>query len=213
MEPLLGSPLHTVDFDIFAAFYRFKPGHRLRITFSTEDTPYLRPTNNPFIVTIHSGSKVTFPTGAWLSAPQQVAPPEPEQEPPPSDPIQALTDLQDLVFDFLGLRSPTIAQQYRAGIADSGAILLALQTRRFFLLRCRIDGRYGRGRSTTVLKNLQTESWALDPSGVRGVRQNQYTGTPERISARPMAASVGLLITVTTTNTAQNSTNAAGTTG
>lgn len=101
--PLLSSPLHTVSFDTFGTFYTFKPGHRLRITLSTEDTPYLRPTTNPFIVTIHPGSKVTFPTGQWLSAPVQVATvPDPVPPVPPTI-FEGLTNLQELVFDALGL--------------------------------------------------------------------------------------------------------------
>ena len=101
--PLVASPLHTTTFESFAAFHKFEAGHKLRITLSTEDLPYLKPTTNPFIVTIHPGSKVTFPTGSWLSAPDQVAiVPDPEPEVPPTI-FEGLTSVQELVFDFLGL--------------------------------------------------------------------------------------------------------------
>ncbi|MCL4693481.1 MAG: alpha/beta hydrolase [Candidatus Hydrogenedentes bacterium] len=101
--PLVASPLHTTTFENFGMFYTFEAGHRLRITLSTEDTPYLRPTTNPFIVTIHPGSKVTFPTGQWLSAPDQVAVvPDPEPPVPPTI-FEGLTSVQELVFDALGL--------------------------------------------------------------------------------------------------------------
>lgn len=101
--PLVSSPYHTVHFETFGTFYTFQPGHKLRITLSTEDAPYLRPTTNPFIVTIHPGSKVTFPTGQWLSPFYQVAtvpPPVPPAEPTVFD---GLMSVQDLVFDALGL--------------------------------------------------------------------------------------------------------------
>ena len=101
--PLLSSPLHTATFDIFAAFYTFQPGHKLRITLSTEDLPYLKSTINPFVVTIHPGSKVTFRTGSWLSAPVQLAPtPEVPPNVPPTI-FEGLTNVSDLVFDFLGV--------------------------------------------------------------------------------------------------------------
>lgn len=101
--PLISSPLHTTTFEAFGAFYTFEAGHRLRITLSSEDTPYLRPTTNPFIVTIHPGSKVTFPTGQWLSAPQQVAL-VPDPDPPvPATIFDGLTTVQELVLDALGL--------------------------------------------------------------------------------------------------------------
>lgn len=101
--PLVSSPYHTVNFDTFGTFYTFQPGHKLRITLSTEDLPYLRPTTNPFIVTIHPGSKVTFPTGQWLSAPQQVAVvPDPVPPVPPTI-FEGLTSVQELVLDALGL--------------------------------------------------------------------------------------------------------------
>lgn len=72
-------PVHQVSFDIFATFYRFQAGHRLRITLATEDVPYLRPTTHPFVVTIHPGSSVTLVTGEWLSEREQVRP-SPEEE-------------------------------------------------------------------------------------------------------------------------------------
>lgn len=62
------SPVHSVRFDAFAAFYRLPAGHRLRLTLSTDDAPYLRPTANPFVVTVHPGSTMALPTGGWLSS-------------------------------------------------------------------------------------------------------------------------------------------------
>lgn len=101
--PLLSSPLHTASFGIAAAFYRFEAGHKLRITLSSEDVPYLRSTINPFVVTIHPGSTVTFPTGSWLSAPVQVAPTPEEQEHIQPTAIEGLQYASDTVLDLLGL--------------------------------------------------------------------------------------------------------------
>jgi ABC-2 type transport system ATP-binding protein len=76
---LLSLPIHTVNFDIYATFYRFQAGHKLRITLATEDVPYLRPTVHPFVVTIYPGSSVSLATGEWLSSRVQVRP-SPEVE-------------------------------------------------------------------------------------------------------------------------------------
>jgi ABC-2 type transport system ATP-binding protein len=67
-------PRHNAAFDAFGAYYTLDAGHRLRITIATEDAPYLRPTTHPFIATVHAGSTVTMPTGAWLSHRVQVGP-------------------------------------------------------------------------------------------------------------------------------------------
>jgi ABC-2 type transport system ATP-binding protein len=98
-EPLDPAIIHSAQFDIFGAFYTFAPGHKLRITLSTEDFPYLRPTVNPFVVAIHPGSKVTFRTGAWLSAPIQVVPTPPIEPEEPGSILNALTLLEDLLGD------------------------------------------------------------------------------------------------------------------
>lgn len=73
------SPVHPVRFDAFAAFYRLPEGHRLRLTLSTDDAPYLRPTANPFVVTVYPGSTVGLPAGGWLSPSMTGA-----ESPPPS---------------------------------------------------------------------------------------------------------------------------------
>lgn len=68
------APRHAVDFDTFAAFTTIPAGHRLRLVLATEDTPYLRPTANPFVVTLHPGSTLTVPTGEWLGPRVDVTP-------------------------------------------------------------------------------------------------------------------------------------------
>ena len=59
-------PQHAVDFDAFGLSYKIPAGHHLRITLSTEDPPYLRPTVNPFAVTLFAGSSVDLPSAAGL---------------------------------------------------------------------------------------------------------------------------------------------------
>jgi ABC-2 type transport system ATP-binding protein len=68
------TPLHEVELDAFAAFTSIPEGHRLRLVLTTEDAPYLRPTTNPFVVTVHPGSRFEVPTGEWLGQREQVAP-------------------------------------------------------------------------------------------------------------------------------------------
>jgi predicted acyl esterase len=59
-------PQHAVDFDAFGLSYKIPAGHHLRITLSTEDPPYLRPTVNPFAVTLFASSSVDLPSAAGL---------------------------------------------------------------------------------------------------------------------------------------------------
>jgi ABC-2 type transport system ATP-binding protein len=64
-EPLDGAPatpVHEVSFDAFGLSNRIPAGHRLRVTLSTSDAPYLRPTSNPFAVTMLAGSTIDLPT-------------------------------------------------------------------------------------------------------------------------------------------------------
>ncbi|MCW2967810.1 MAG: transporter ATP-binding protein [Solirubrobacteraceae bacterium] len=58
------APTHPVSFDAFGSSYTIPAGHRLRITLSTADAPYLRPTPNPFAAVLLAGSAVDLPSGA-----------------------------------------------------------------------------------------------------------------------------------------------------
>lgn len=55
-------PSHRVSYDAFGLSYLLPPGHRLRLTLSTSDAPYLRPTVNPFAVVLFAGSELKMPT-------------------------------------------------------------------------------------------------------------------------------------------------------
>jgi putative CocE/NonD family hydrolase len=55
---------HGVDFEAFGLSYTLPAGHHLRITLSTSDAPYLRPTPNPFAAVLFAGSSVELPSGA-----------------------------------------------------------------------------------------------------------------------------------------------------
>jgi ABC-2 type transport system ATP-binding protein len=57
-------PAHRVSYDAFGLSYVLPAGHHLRMTLSTSDVPYLRPTVNPFAVTLFAGSKLSMPTAA-----------------------------------------------------------------------------------------------------------------------------------------------------
>jgi ABC-2 type transport system ATP-binding protein len=70
-EPLNGAapspqtiPSHSVGYDAFGLSYVLPAGHHLRLTLSTSDVPYLRPTVNPFAVALFAGSKLSLPTTA-----------------------------------------------------------------------------------------------------------------------------------------------------
>ena len=60
------TPQHEVDIDIFGVSYLVPAGHRLRVTLSTEDSPYLRPTTNPFAVVVFAGSSIDLPVASTL---------------------------------------------------------------------------------------------------------------------------------------------------
>jgi len=55
-------PSHKVSYDAFGLSYVLPAGHHLRLTLSTSDVPYLRPTVNPFAVALFAGSKLSLPT-------------------------------------------------------------------------------------------------------------------------------------------------------
>jgi ABC-2 type transport system ATP-binding protein len=57
-------PSHPVGYDAFGLSYVLPAGHHLRLTLSTSDVPYLRPTVNPFAVALFAGSKLAMPTAA-----------------------------------------------------------------------------------------------------------------------------------------------------
>jgi putative CocE/NonD family hydrolase len=59
-------PTHEVSFDAFGLSYLIGAGHHLRITLSTDDAPYLRPTVNPFAAVLFAGSSVDLPSAAHL---------------------------------------------------------------------------------------------------------------------------------------------------
>jgi ABC-2 type transport system ATP-binding protein len=58
------TPVHEVSFDAFGFSNRIPAGHRLRVTLSTSDAPYLRPASNPFAVALLAGSTIDLPTTA-----------------------------------------------------------------------------------------------------------------------------------------------------
>jgi ABC-2 type transport system ATP-binding protein len=54
-------PAHPVSYDAFGLSYLLPKGHALRLTLSTADVPYLRPTVNPFAVAVFAGSALDLP--------------------------------------------------------------------------------------------------------------------------------------------------------
>jgi putative CocE/NonD family hydrolase len=60
------TPQHDVDIDVFGVSYLVPTGHTLRLTLSSEDTPYLRPTVNPFAVAVFAGSRIDLPLGSAM---------------------------------------------------------------------------------------------------------------------------------------------------
>jgi predicted acyl esterase len=61
-EAVAAGPVRTISFDAFGLSNRIPAGHRLRITLSTSDAPYLRPNTNPFAVALLAGSTIDLPT-------------------------------------------------------------------------------------------------------------------------------------------------------
>lgn len=60
-------PSHPVGFNAFGLSYLIPVGHHLRVTLSTVDTPYLRPTVNPFAVAVFAGSSIDLPSATGLT--------------------------------------------------------------------------------------------------------------------------------------------------
>ncbi|MHB8449914.1 MAG: CocE/NonD family hydrolase [Mycobacteriales bacterium] len=60
-------PSHSIQFNAFGLSYLIPAGHHLRVTLSTEDPPYLRPTVNPFAVALFAGSWIDIPGAAGLT--------------------------------------------------------------------------------------------------------------------------------------------------
>lgn len=69
-EPL-GGPAgpHRARYDAFAFAWRFEAGHRLRLSLSSADVPYLRAATNPFAVAVLPGSQVLLPGAERATAP------------------------------------------------------------------------------------------------------------------------------------------------
>jgi ABC-2 type transport system ATP-binding protein len=61
-EAAVAGPVRRISFDAFGLSNRVPAGHRLRITLSTSDAPYLRPSTNPFTVAVLAGSSIDLPT-------------------------------------------------------------------------------------------------------------------------------------------------------
>lgn len=65
-----GAPgVQSATFDAFAFAWRFPQGHRIRLTLSTADVPYLRPSSTPFAVALLPGSSVALPGAEDATAP------------------------------------------------------------------------------------------------------------------------------------------------
>jgi ABC-2 type transport system ATP-binding protein len=77
------TPQHQATFDAFGLSHVFPAGHVLRVTLSTDDNPYLRPTVNPFAVAVLAGSSLDMPTAGAL---QPTPPPFGSGTPPPAVP-------------------------------------------------------------------------------------------------------------------------------
>ena len=61
-----GALPHVVDFDANGFSNLIPAGHRLRLSLSAADTPYLRPNTNPFAVAVLAGSTLSMPTTSFL---------------------------------------------------------------------------------------------------------------------------------------------------
>lgn len=60
------SAQHAVGYDVFGLSYLVPAGHHVRLTLSTSDAPYLRPTANAFAVALFSGSTLALPTAVEM---------------------------------------------------------------------------------------------------------------------------------------------------
>jgi putative CocE/NonD family hydrolase len=61
-----GALPHEADFDVNGFSNLIPAGHKLRLTLSAADTPYLRPSTNPFAVAVLAGSALEMPTTSGL---------------------------------------------------------------------------------------------------------------------------------------------------
>ena len=61
--------VQPADFDAFALAWEFAAGHRIRVTLSSADVPYLRPSSTPFAVAVLPGSAVAMPGSEHAKAP------------------------------------------------------------------------------------------------------------------------------------------------
>lgn len=66
--------VQPATFDAFAFAWQFAAGHRIRITLSSADLPYLRPSSTPFAVAVLPGSTVALPGDEKATAPLWPAP-------------------------------------------------------------------------------------------------------------------------------------------
>lgn len=70
-----GAPgVQPATFDAFAFAWQFAAGHRIRLTLSSADIPYLRPSSTPFAVAVLPGSAVLMPGDEQATAPLWPAP-------------------------------------------------------------------------------------------------------------------------------------------
>jgi ABC-2 type transport system ATP-binding protein len=60
------TPQHGARFEAFGFSTVVPAGHTLRLTLSTEDAPYLKPTANPFAAALFAGSRIELPGAAAL---------------------------------------------------------------------------------------------------------------------------------------------------
>jgi ABC-2 type transport system ATP-binding protein len=60
------TPQHRVRFDAFGFSNVVPKDHTLRLTLSSEDAPYLKPTLNPFAAALFAGSRIELPTASSL---------------------------------------------------------------------------------------------------------------------------------------------------
>ena len=70
-RPLAGAAAGTAPatFDAFAFAWKFAAGHRIRLTVSSADAPYLRPSSTAFAVALLAGSTVDLPGAEAATAP------------------------------------------------------------------------------------------------------------------------------------------------
>jgi predicted acyl esterase len=66
--------VQPATFDAFAFAWEFGAGHRIRVTLSSADIPYLRPSSTPFAVVVLPGSTVLLPGQQRANAPLWPAP-------------------------------------------------------------------------------------------------------------------------------------------